>query len=192
MVANQDRSSRTRQAILSAARKQFLKLGYDATTIASLLSATQLSKGALYHHFASKDEILEAIFRETSKRAIEQAAKQVAEQPTYLAQLKVSAIAWLKEIQKPAVAKLLLEIGPQGLGSRRARAIEDEYSLEALAGLIEQAKLAGETDVTTPMADARVLNAMLAEAAFAYSGEAQRDAQIERVLDSFIEGLKAR
>ncbi|WP_156286636.1 TetR/AcrR family transcriptional regulator [Oceanivirga salmonicida] len=43
--------------ILETASKLFIKKGYDNTTIQDILNETKLSKGAIYHHFKSKDDI---------------------------------------------------------------------------------------------------------------------------------------
>jgi TetR/AcrR family transcriptional regulator, cholesterol catabolism regulator len=47
-----------RQEILRAAARLFQQRGYDATSMNDVAAALKLSKGGLYHHFESKDEIL--------------------------------------------------------------------------------------------------------------------------------------
>src|SRR5271163_4369775 len=47
-----------RQEILRAAARLFQQRGYDATSMNDVAAALKLSKGGLYHHFQSKDEIL--------------------------------------------------------------------------------------------------------------------------------------
>lgn len=48
-----------RQGILDVAVAAFNEFGYDATSMGVLAERLGLSKSAIYHHFASKDEILE-------------------------------------------------------------------------------------------------------------------------------------
>jgi AcrR family transcriptional regulator len=48
----------SRQEILRAAARLFQQQGYDATSMSDVAAALKLSKGGLYHHFQSKDEIL--------------------------------------------------------------------------------------------------------------------------------------
>jgi len=48
----------SRRDILRTAARLFQKRGYEATSMQDVASALNLSKGALYHHFHSKDEIL--------------------------------------------------------------------------------------------------------------------------------------
>jgi AcrR family transcriptional regulator len=47
-----------RQEILRAAARLFQQQGYDGTSMNDVAAALKLSKGGLYHHFQSKDEIL--------------------------------------------------------------------------------------------------------------------------------------
>jgi AcrR family transcriptional regulator len=48
----------SRQDILRTAARLFQQQGYDATSMNDVAAALKLSKGGLYHHFQSKDEIL--------------------------------------------------------------------------------------------------------------------------------------
>ena len=47
--------------LLSLARRLFLESGFERVTIAQFLQAANLSKGGFYHHFRSKDEVLQAL-----------------------------------------------------------------------------------------------------------------------------------
>lgn len=52
----------TEERILQAAERLFLEKGYDNTTIQDIVDALgDLTKGAVYHHFKSKEEIMEAV-----------------------------------------------------------------------------------------------------------------------------------
>ncbi|HBE8798082.1 TPA: TetR/AcrR family transcriptional regulator [Clostridioides difficile] len=48
--------------ILEVATKLFIEKGYDHTSLQDIISETKLSKGAIYHHFSSKEEIFEAMY----------------------------------------------------------------------------------------------------------------------------------
>src|ERR1700741_4554495 len=48
----------SRQEILRTAARLFQQRGYDATSMNDVAAALKLSKGGLYHHFQSKEEIL--------------------------------------------------------------------------------------------------------------------------------------
>ena len=54
----------TRQQILSAALALFAENGFSNVSINDIVRASGLSKGGVYWHFASKDEIITAIFEQ--------------------------------------------------------------------------------------------------------------------------------
>ena len=52
----------TEARILDAAERLFLEKGYENTTIQDIVDALgDLTKGAVYHHFKSKEEIVDAV-----------------------------------------------------------------------------------------------------------------------------------
>ena len=71
-----------RQEILRTAARLFQQRGYDATSMNDVAAALKFSKGGLYHHFQSKDEILFHIMSHaldiTEKRVIN-ASRRIAD-----------------------------------------------------------------------------------------------------------------
>ena len=63
-MAKQERAIRTRRAIVEAAGAVFDEHGYTSTTIAMVLERAQVTKGALYFHFASKEALAQAVLNE--------------------------------------------------------------------------------------------------------------------------------
>jgi AcrR family transcriptional regulator len=57
----QQRSEETRAHILQSAIALFSKNGYDASSVAEICQAAGVSKGAFYHHFASKQAVFQAL-----------------------------------------------------------------------------------------------------------------------------------
>jgi AcrR family transcriptional regulator len=57
------KSEETRHRILVAARKLFARQGYHKTTISDIAQAIGLTTGAIFHHFATKDALLEAVVK---------------------------------------------------------------------------------------------------------------------------------
>jgi AcrR family transcriptional regulator len=57
-----------RQAILTAARRVFADLGYDATTVRDIIRGTELASGTFYNYFKSKEEVFEALQDDSAHR----------------------------------------------------------------------------------------------------------------------------
>jgi AcrR family transcriptional regulator len=165
MATQQQRSETTRTQLLKAFRTAFLKRGFEETTTQEVLAQTGLSKGALYHHFRSKTEIVEALYEEESARAIARALRKVDSKAPPLDQLKAACMAWTQEVRSPGVSRVLFEIGPSALGPQRAKEIEDANSQEQIESLLKQAAAAGDLGAQDPKLIAAFLNALVAEAA---------------------------
>lgn len=56
-MAQQARAIRTRRLLLESAASVFAERGYERTTIGEILTRAGVTKGALYFHFASKEEL---------------------------------------------------------------------------------------------------------------------------------------
>lgn len=61
-----------KEFILDVAEKMFIEQGFDQTSIAQILDATQIAKGTLYYYFTSKEEIMDAIIERWIERSFEQ------------------------------------------------------------------------------------------------------------------------
>lgn len=67
-MAKQDRAIRTRKVILSAAAKVFEQNGFQAATISEILRTAGVTKGALYFHFPSKEDLAQEVLYEQDQR----------------------------------------------------------------------------------------------------------------------------
>ncbi|MEU4926555.1 TetR/AcrR family transcriptional regulator [Streptomyces yokosukanensis] len=70
----QERAIRTRERILDAAAQEFAAHGYGRTTMQTVADRIRLTKGALYGHFTSKEELAAELVRQAG-----QAWRQVAD-----------------------------------------------------------------------------------------------------------------
>lgn len=68
------RATATRTAILEHAAKLFAAKGFIGTSFADIAEAAGLTRPAVYHYFASKDEIVATLVAETSQSAAEKLA----------------------------------------------------------------------------------------------------------------------
>lgn len=61
MNRHEQRSEETRGRLLKAAETAFARSGYDGTGVSEICEAAGVSKGAFYHHFASKQDVFLAL-----------------------------------------------------------------------------------------------------------------------------------
>ncbi|MGB9627771.1 MAG: TetR/AcrR family transcriptional regulator, partial [Thermodesulfobacteriota bacterium] len=64
-------TSNTEERILQSAMRLFLERGYHGTSIEEITQAAGLTKGALYWHFKSKEDLLKRIIKEFEKRYLD-------------------------------------------------------------------------------------------------------------------------
>jgi AcrR family transcriptional regulator len=191
MVAQQQRSDATREKLLSAFRTSFLERGFEQTTVQSVLNLTGLSKGALYHHFRSKSEIIEALYERESRSAIAEVVTQPATERSPLARLKSVYLQWTQVVRDPDIARILFEIGPAAIGEQKARNIEDAASRQSIKRLLGKAIESGEIAPPDPNLLISLLNALVAEAALhqLHTGEDAR-ASLELSIDGIFAAMQ--
>ena len=67
-MATQKRAEITRRALLHAAAEVFTRHGYADTKLSEILTQALATKGALYFHYASKEELARAVIEEGTRR----------------------------------------------------------------------------------------------------------------------------
>lgn len=194
MATQAERRAATRGQLITAAREHFARDGYQATHTGRILEQAGVSRGALYHHFPSKQDLFEAVFVDLSNEAIAQAGRNGTRGDSPLENLISSCLAWLQAVRQPGVATILLDQGPQVLGWKRARDLEAASSLGLMERALKRAVDAGEIEVPSVELTARLINALLAEAALAdlHDGPETSSAMQEATIRQFVEGLRVK
>ncbi|MEM9533874.1 MAG: TetR/AcrR family transcriptional regulator [Pseudomonadota bacterium] len=193
MATNEERREATRARILAAAREGFTRDGYEETHTSSILEQADISRGALYHHYASKRDVFEAVYVAVVEESIAHAVGAGQESDSPLEDLIAGCLAWLRWVRKPQVSKILIVQGPQVLGLKRARDIEAKSSLAPMRRSLERACAAGEIEVPSVEVTALLINALLAETALiaVYSNPRVPVAEQEASVRKFLAGLKS-
>lgn len=129
MVKQADRSAATIAAILASARKLFRAEGYEAVTIDQIADDAGCRKGAVYHHFASKQAIFETVLDDLQAGLAAGLVRSVkrafgARSAPMMAR---SIQAYLEGANHPDVRQILLIDGPVVLGWKRFREIDDRH-----------------------------------------------------------------
>ena len=126
-------SEATRAALLDEATTLFAERGYAGTSLEDVASASRVTRGAVYHHFASKQALFEAVLDLQEQRATtEILAAAGAADPWEAAMLALDT--YLTHCCDPVYGRLVWLEGPAALGWHRWRECEKKYSY----GLVEQ------------------------------------------------------
>ena len=70
-MMRQARSEATRRKIITSAVELFNEIGYPATGLGDIIERAEMTKGALYYHFDSKESLATAIIEEGSAHLVE-------------------------------------------------------------------------------------------------------------------------
>lgn len=70
MTNRQLQAAETKEKIVKIAKELFKNNGYDSVSIDDICKRCSISKGAFYHHFASKDDIILWIYRTENEEAV--------------------------------------------------------------------------------------------------------------------------
>ncbi len=131
-----ERSEAMRAALTRTARDLFVRRGFAATGTPEIVAAAGVTRGALYHHFADKEALFEAVVR-----AEAEAVAAAVEAVDYVDLQPVEALirggeAFLQAMVVPGRVRLLLTEAPAALGLARLAEIDRETGGRTLvAGL---------------------------------------------------------
>jgi len=124
-----ERRAATVATILAGARRLFTERGFEATSIDDIAEAAGVAKGAVYHHFASKEAVFLRVLEDV-QAAIAAApvpAPEALEQQDPVELIAAGVLSYLLAASEPEVRRVLLIDGPAVIGWRRWREIDDRY-----------------------------------------------------------------
>ncbi|MFI0369318.1 TetR/AcrR family transcriptional regulator [Actinomadura sp. 1N219] len=121
----------TRAALLDAGRRFFAERGFTAVSAEELVRAAGLTRGALYHHFAGKQGLFEAVFEELETQAASRItaamARANARADAPEDQAAEGIRAFLEICSDPDYREIVLLQGPIALGWRRWRELDQRH-----------------------------------------------------------------
>ncbi|MGW1888051.1 ScbR family autoregulator-binding transcription factor [Streptomyces sp. NPDC001970] len=137
-MARQERAIRTRRAILEAAAAVFAERGYEAATISDVLERAEVTKGALYFHFPSKEDLARGVLDEAVT------TEGVRPQSIKLQELVDAMLLIAYRLPREPMLSAALRMAVD-LESRRLFGTRWPDWTELLAGLLREARERGET-----------------------------------------------
>src|SRR3954447_16085828 len=160
-----ERGRATRERLIEAGREQFGAHGYDGASLEAILTQAGVKRGALYHHFESKQELFDAVLDREVATIAERIAKEAGAAADPVESLRVGCRTWLRMALAPALQRIVLLDPPSVVGWTRWRELDEVHTLGGLRRnlelIAEQGRLAdGDIDLF-----AHMILASLSEAA---------------------------
>lgn len=151
-------SEQTRQQIINAATRLFVRKGFFGTSISDLSKAAGLTKGALYHHFENKDALFFAVIesvRQTWNKTVVREVLKSKNALTRLTTLIENHTRLLSENEHMCILLNGLIMEMDGVNPDFMTALKEVY--EDLAGFIESIIQKGQNEgQIRPDLDARL------------------------------------
>ena len=175
-----ERTETTRGALMDAARRLFTERGYDEVGTEEIVRAAGVTRGALYHPFGGKAELLEAVYERLEAESTERVARVVlgSELESPLEAMKAGIEAFLDECAEPELQRIALHDAPAVLGWDRWREIAAANGLGLIEASLSAAIEAGEIRPLPVKPMAHLLMGALDEAAMLV---ARSEDQVSRV-----------
>jgi AcrR family transcriptional regulator len=187
-----ERSKSTIALLVEAARQQFAAKGYAETSIDNVLEAAGVTRGALYHHFATKSELFRAVFEEQEKIMTKAIAVAAGPKKNAWAAFRAGCEGFLDACLDPATQRIVLIDAPSVLGWDTMREVESRYALAMLRGGLKRAMEEGHLASRPVETLSQLLLGALSECAMSIARspdpmQATRDAR--RELDHLLKAL---
>ncbi|MDP1857750.1 MAG: TetR/AcrR family transcriptional regulator [Gemmatimonadaceae bacterium] len=182
----------SRTAILAAARQQFGERGYARTSLVDVSRAAHVTKGAVYHHFGSKEGLFRCVYDEveTESQVLVRTAVDFDQHPLEIIQAIVAA--YLDVAMDPIVQRVTLVDAPAVLGPEPDGPLEQQQSYIDFRSFLEIAILGNHIKPVDPGAITRVIRGASTQAAlYIAQADDQTEARVRigEVLQVLIGGL---
>jgi len=147
MATNPERAAQTRAKLMSVARGLFAQHGFAGTSTDAILSGAGVQRGAMYHHFADKAALFEAVCLQLVEEALPHVDAAADGASGGLDALIKGSIAWVEFVTREDVRRILLVDGPTVLGWERWDSLDERLSANALRVALQDALRQGELKV---------------------------------------------
>lgn len=168
MARQAERRAATTAAIMAAARTLFRDQGYEAVSIDHIAARAGCTKGAVYHHFASKQAIFDQLVDEVQGELAARLAARGGSPGGGAAALAGAFCAYLEAANAADARRIVLIDGPVVLGWARWRQIDDAHFAGMVRGglgrLLGEGTPAAEVDAASRLMLGAIMEAALAAA----------------------------
>jgi AcrR family transcriptional regulator len=119
-----ERREATVTALVETARELFARDGFTATSLHTVAAKVNVTKGAVYHHFDSKQQLFEAVFADEVTRLAGVLPTVYARKRDPWDGFEAACRAFLEECLDPAVQRIVLIDAPAAIGWEAMRRLE--------------------------------------------------------------------
>jgi len=177
----------TRSAILRAGRDLFAGEGYAATSVNRIATAAGVTKGALFHHFESKEALFVEVW--TQMQVEMDAAARVAaidnrSKSDPYASFLAGCRVYLDWSVRPGFQRIVLVDGPAVLGMARWYRLDHELGRDNVTRGTEFLARQGKFPLDLARPAALLLQGALNGAGFALTTN-EPDIEIEKIFETF-------
>jgi AcrR family transcriptional regulator len=127
-----ERTDATRAALIAAARALFEQQGFAATGTPEIVAAAQVTRGALYHHFADKTALFHAVCQQVAQEVADEIERRTRQSRKPLNALVNGANAYFAAMAEAGRSRLLLLEAPAVLSAEQLMALSDIAGFGAL------------------------------------------------------------
>jgi AcrR family transcriptional regulator len=188
-----EQSAETRAMFISIARKLFASQTYANTSTEQILSATNVTRGALYHQFSDKADLLWAVCEQIQQEIVRDINAATEKAANSFDALIVGCDAFLEAVAKPDVQQILIIDAPAVLGWEEWNRLDREYGFGLLLKGVKQAIEDGHLKSQYEEAIAVMLNGAINEGViWAARGEnsGEKLAEVRSALHEILQGLR--
>jgi len=143
MNVKAERSEATRASLVAAARALFAERGYSGVPTEAIVRRAGVTRGALYHQFTDKEDLLRAVLHELSRELAEASATAALRETDQWKQILAAVGAFLDACMDPAVQRIVMIDAPSVLGWDEWREIDTQYGLGLVKASLENAMETG-------------------------------------------------
>jgi AcrR family transcriptional regulator len=185
------RSASTRAKLIRAARELFAGKGYASVGTEEIVRRAGVTRGALYHQFAGKEDLFLAVYEEVEQELTERVAATLGDLASPFAELRAGVRFFLEACRTPEVQRIVLIDGPAVLGWERWREVAERYGLGMIEAVVGAAIEAGEIAELKPDLLAHLLMGALDEAALLVVRDPSATDAVAATLERMLDGLRA-
>lgn len=190
-----EQAEATRLALLGAARELFVANGFAATSLEEIVRRSRVTKGALYHHFASKRELFGAVCEQVEREWVDRVVAAARREPDPWLRFESGLNEFLDACVDDEIQQLLLVDAPAVLGSEELHGISARWGIGLLRTALGDAMEAGELEPAPVEPLAHLLLGGLNEAGLAIArapDPAGARAEMGAAVQQLVAGLRPR